>query len=538
MIMKLSKIVFFLLVSIALLAFCVSCNVDTEAAEASLVNVVLNIPPEKALNVSDAQSHGSLRYFYTAVPCFTGHAEGVAQTPVEITVSGGAACIGSFSRGSWDFTVFAVDDNNNTVLSGSTNAVLKAGFDNVVSISLVVNNKSGNGTLSLCFTGPYLGEGEYSLALLYRKAGEESFSKEQKAWSVNAEDPCVVYSGTLTLASGIYEVRFIYIKDGIQTGGETCVLNISGGFTSSVEGSVEDGLNVNNLVFVNDNKVESGKYKLDLNVDEGGEVVLAWNCTESVPTSLVWEIDGERTYGSTFSISPESGKAYLITCTAVTENGEEKAEISLEVSASEPEIIDLLFLRCPGLSSRTACVGYKDLQGNPVVFPYSFNGKVSADKTPSDYGLVPVIIDVTVKDNVRNLTYMEVDNEWERNTGWSNIDSFVASKVSAANTSLKYVVMKDNPLPSAFSYCTSLDTIVFAKGVENVTAKCCQGDKNLKTVYLCKGISKVAPAAFQKCPAIETVYIEEGSPLKVSDITFDEGVVPNIVFNCKSDLFR
>lgn len=523
-----------LLCFIVFAVFLVSCSENVDESADKLVFVRLSAITEKVLSVSDDSDSSNAKFYYTATPNYSGHAMGKTDEPVEIHLNDGCAELGEFSQGSWTFEVFAEDGNKRKIMSGMSTTVLKTGQENIISVNMRQSLGTGTGKLKVCFTVPYTGEGEYTLALSYRKSGSDTYLIE-KNWKSEVSQSSVKYSGEMNLDSGIYELNFIYLKDGIQVGGETVASAVFTSGETYINGSIESGLNVKASIIVNLESNGLNSFAGETQTYSELETPLSWGSEDNLATSYEWKLNGNTVncHTSTYTFCEKEPGTYTVVCVAETESGTQTSVFT--VSVKVPNVLDFIFLRCGTLDAGKVCVGYLDSEDNNVEFPILYRGDLDPDNEPSDFGLKMRIVDATVQENLSDVKYIQVNSEWSR-TPSSNYYSVVWSYSKQQNNKLKEAVIRATLSSGGLSYCSALETAVFAKGVTKLPTNCMKNDTSLTKVYLSKDVSEVSSTAFSGCSALTTIYIEKGSSLTKASFNVSDSV--NVITGYESSLFR
>lgn len=510
----------------------ISCS-ETDLSAEKTANVSICFSNTKALTVQE--SCGDLTYFYTAVPEFEGHAYGKTTKPVEIDLDGGTADLGEFSQGSWVFTLTAKDSDDKTVMSGSSKAVIKSGAANTVQIYLTRNLGAGNGTLNVDFTGPYTGAGDYSLVLKYRKVAEPTYKEKSDVWTCTASTSGVSYKGTFELSCGNYEFVFLYLKDGLQLGGETIAASIVASEVTGISGSIESGLNVKPMFVVNGVSSGEATYSGSATTFSGLDTVLWWDSKSITIDSYRWKLNGTdvNCHVAAYTFNETEAGTYTVECFASAGYSELKAVFTVEVKPKTT--VEIFNLRCnPG--SGKVCIGYKDSNDNPNPFPLKFSGEINAAKEPSYYGLVAVTADCSDMDTLSSASFIQVNEEWDRSYLGSYV-SVVGSTSKSRNSSLQNAVIQADLSAGGLNYCKGLGTVVFGSGATKIPNGCLMYDTSLYRIYISKNVTSVGLAVFSGCNSLQKIYLEKGSQLtRESFDGLSESVT--IVTDCEGEVFK
>lgn len=295
--------VFILLVFFVGLFFNISC----EDSVPNPTTGTLTLGPAIKKELTWSANTQISEYVYKATPLFTGTATGKTSDWQHLSY-GGAGTIGELTQGKWLFELAGRNSNGSTITTGSIEAYIEAGKENVISIEMKTDPSIGEGTIKYnIWTQNVSSEGS-ELKVYAKDPGKTEWVLKNKQ-SSSGNPP--IFSGVIEKRKAGYdEILFmLFDKSGALLGGEQIGLQVVSGEATAVSGIIEPSneitfdLSIKSMGHIHaeldpDSGIETtgeGRDKTAY-IERGDSITFTWKDLEdatSHPTEWIWALDGE-----------------------------------------------------------------------------------------------------------------------------------------------------------------------------------------------------------------------------------------------------
>lgn len=302
------------MVTIALLVFtgCEQPSAQIPVQAQTEGKVVLNATESKELAIT--VNSPVAEYLYKATPRFSGASSGTASEWSHLSY-GGAGTIGLLTQGKWFFEVQGLNSSGTIITTGSAEAYIDAGKDNVVEVQMKTDTTTGKGSMSYAvWTQNVSAEG--SVLKVYERTTGATAWKKIAEHSNNATEHVRFSGNAKDLTAGYHDILFmLYDKSGAVLGGEQAGIQIVAGHDTDISGiiepSVEIGLDltIKSMGYVHglldpdsDILVEGEGRDRVAYMERGDTITFTWADqadASSIPTEWIWAFDGELVPGVT-----------------------------------------------------------------------------------------------------------------------------------------------------------------------------------------------------------------------------------------------
>ena len=307
--------VMFMVVAILFVTGCEQPSSEIPAAKEG--TVILTATEDKAL-VTDVNSLVT-EYMYKATPRFSGSATGAVSEWSHLSY-GGQGTVGLLTQGKWYFELRGLNSSGTIITTGSVEAYIDAGKENIIEVQMHTNPDIGLGSASYAVWTQNVSETGTVLKVYERPVGGTGWTSIAEH-SGNASENVRFTGSAKNLTAGYHDMLFLlFDASGAVLGGEQVGIQVVAAHNTSVSGIIEPAaeigldLTIKSMGYVHGLLdptsgilVEGEGRDRVAYMERGDTVTFSWidqDDASSIPTEWIWAFDGE--------VVSETGKSYTV----------------------------------------------------------------------------------------------------------------------------------------------------------------------------------------------------------------------------------